>query len=233
MRTGLPAHCGSTMRSIGLSDLRPTGFGNSRGDSAFFRRFRRLYPPLSIPNVYCVVGVLDCSTVVSESGILVGAETFGRTERTVLDVLDSTQKHRLSPLAPLPGAVMHELTHFQQRAVAEPNGSLLSKAIREGVAVLLAELVTGRRDDRAPHIYGDVHEVEVWEAFRAEMGGSRDGEWLGDHVSKEGLPPNLGGYVGCQICRAFLRRCGQKEGIRALVEAEKLEEIFKRSGYGG
>lgn len=183
--------------------------------------------------MYCVVGVLDCSTVVSESGILVGAETFGRTERTVLDVLDSTQKHRLSPLASLPGAVMHELTHFQQRAVAEPNGSLLSKAIREGVAVLLAELVTGRRDDRAPHIYGDVHEVEVWEAFRAEMGGSRDGEWLGDHVSKEGLPPNLGGYVGCQICRAFLRRGGQKEGIRALVEAEKLEEIFKRSGYGG
>ena len=196
----------------------------------FYRRFRRLYPALMIPNVYFVIGTISMGTNVAESGILVGAELFGLGEHTSLEGLSRVQRAALRPLASLPDALVHELVHVQQD-VLKPHCTLLEMVVREGTAVLITELVTGRRDESAPHIFGDANESLVWEAFTHEMYGRDYDRWLGGEMNLEGWPKNLGAYVGCQICRAFLEGGRRREMIRALVEAEAFEEIYERSGY--
>ncbi len=199
----------------------------------FYRRFRRLYPPVSIPNVTCVIGTLSCHSERAESGILIGAELFGRTESTVSDELDRAELWALRPLAALPDAVIHELVHVQQRAGFGSEDSLLVGAVREGVAVLTAELVTRRRDDSVPHLFGRARESEVWQAFRE---GMREGDldsWLGGATRTDGWPPRLGAFVGCQICRAYVARGRGTEAVNAMIETEDFEEIYRESGYQG
>ena len=196
----------------------------------FYRRFGKLYPALTIPNVYFIIGTLSMRTHVAESGILVGSELFGLGEHTSHEALSRVQRAELRAMASLPDALIHELARVQQD-VPKPPTSLLEKAVREGAAVLITELVTGRRDESAPHIFGDTNESRVWAAFKHEMYGRDYDRWLGGEMNLEGWPQNLGAYVGCQICRAFLEGGRRREMIRALVEAEAFEEVYERSGY--
>lgn len=198
----------------------------------FYRRFRKLYPPVRIPNVYCLIGNLTQGTLAADAGILVGVEMFGHTDGVVTEALDVTDQSRLRPLADLPDAVIHEVVHVQQRSRPRVGDTLLSRAIREGIAVYVTEMVTGRRDPGAPHNHGDAHEGPLWEAFQEEMGDHDTDRWFGCASSDESRPANVGGYIGYQICRAFARRGKTVDRLAALIQAEDLEAIYAESGYG-
>jgi len=199
----------------------------------FYRRLKRLYPPIAIPNIYCVMGRLSCLTMGIDSGILLAAEAFGLTDRTMSEDLTPEEARFLRPMALLPDAVIHEVVHRQARVAANETESLLTRSVREGLAVLVTEHVTGRKDESAPHIYGDAHEREVWAAFRGAMRGTDASGWLGPSPGDQNRPANIGGYVGCQICRAFVRDVPQGEIVRTLIEVEDYEDLFEKSGYEG
>ena len=200
----------------------------------FYKRFEALYPPLQIPNLTFVVGRLSCGGTTSESGLLVGAEMFAMTDRTPIDTLNHWHRAVIRPVSEIPSIVIHELVHIQQRSKGTDRHSLLAKSVREGMADFLTELVTRRKDDRAHHIYGRKHEEALWESFTEEMGETDAGNWLGNGVSSVDRPADLGYFIGCQICRAYVARFGEtNETLQRMIEVEDFEEIYRDSGYSG
>ena len=200
----------------------------------FFRRFRRLYASLEIFNITFVVGRLSCGGTTSQSGLLIGAEMFGRTYRTPLDTLDHWRRAVIRPVSEIPSIVIHELVHKQQKAPWRSEDTLLSTAIREGMAVFVTEWVTRREDITTAHEYGRLYERALWEEFETVMYGSDKSDWLFNGSNSADRPADLGYLIGCQICRAFVRRFGKnKETIRRLLEVEDYEEVNREAEYEG
>jgi hypothetical protein len=200
----------------------------------FYRRFRDLYRPLETFNVTFVVGRMGCGGTTSESGLLIGAEMFGRTDRTPLDTLNHWHRAVIRPMSEVPSMVIHELVHKQQKGRSVRGDSVLAASVREGMAVLLTELVTRREDTSAPHEYGRLHESELWEEFESCMDGKNVNDWVGNGDRSVDRPADLGYFIGCQICRAYVRRFGKSgETIARLLAVEDYEEVFRESGYAG
>jgi hypothetical protein len=200
----------------------------------YYKRFDRLYPPLKTPRVTFVVGRLSCGGTTGQSGLLIGAEMFGRTERMPEQTLDAWRRSVIKPVTEIPSMVIHELVHVQQKSAETSKMSLLAKSIREGMAVYVTERVTRRPDPAAPHEYGLLHEEELWQEFRKVMEGTDASDWLSNGANSVGRPADLGYFIGCQICRAFVEKQGRSgETMRRLMEVEAYEEILEVGGYGG
>ena len=54
---------------------------------AAFRKFRSLYPEAVFPDVYFLIGVASSGGTTGPSGLLIGAEMYGRTSKGPLDEL--------------------------------------------------------------------------------------------------------------------------------------------------
>lgn len=200
----------------------------------FYKRFERLYPDLVIPNVTFVVGRLSCGGTTSERGLLIGAEMFGRTERMPMETLNDWLRAVIRPVAEIPGIVIHELVHVQQKRKGTSDQSLLANSVREGMAVLVTEWVTRREDGTAPHDYGKLNEAALWNEFKVVMYEKDCSDWLGNGTRSIGRPADLGYFIGCQICRAYVERWGKRrETMRRMLETEDYEEVFRESGYEG
>tara|TARA_A100001037_G_scaffold44968_1_gene36115 strand:+ start:2957 stop:3385 length:429 start_codon:yes stop_codon:yes gene_type:complete len=139
----------------------------------------------------------------------------------------------LRTVAEVPGTVVHELVQVQQRVKGQEGQSLLARSVREGVAVYVTELVTGRDTQTAPMGYGRLHEAALWEKFQSVIGGNDASAWLSNGTSAVDRPAELGYFIGSQICKAYARRVGKRdETIRSFLEAEDLVAIYRESGYG-
>ncbi len=207
---------------------------NSRSEIRhFYKRFLRLYPPLEIPTVTFVVGQLSCCGTTCPNGMLIGAELFGKTERTPMETLDYRVRSAIRPISEISATVIHELVHIQHRPHGITDLSLLARAVREGMADRVTELVTRREPGTACYDYGRLHEKPVWEAFREVMAGTDVSDWFGNGAHVLDRPTNLGHFVGRQICEAFLNRYGHsRETIARMIGVDDYEEIYQESGYG-
>ena len=199
----------------------------------FYKRFLKLYPSLHIPTTTFVIGRLSCRGTTSPSGLLVGAEMFGKINRSPIETLRPWQRALVRPVSEIPSIVIHELVHIQQKVLERSEDSLLAKSVREGVAVIMTELVTRRRDETTPYDYGRLHEEELWLAFKEVMDETDASDWLENGNTVVERPADLGCFIGRQICEAYLEKQGGGEGaVRKLIEAEDYEETYRESGYG-
>ena len=149
-----------------------------------------------------------------------------------MDTLNHWNRSVIRPVAEISSTVIHELVHEQQKAFGMADDSLLFKSVREGVAVLMTELVTRREDGTAPHTYGRLHERALWEEFKEYMYHNDASNWLGNGMNSVDRPADLGYFIGCQICRSFVKRFGNNaETIARLIEVEDFEEIYGLSEY--
>lgn len=105
---------------------------------------------------------------------------------------------------PYSNLVTHEMVHnLQQRA----DGTLLSAAIREGMADFVAELVTGSMSTNARlPVYGSAHERELWQAFRQEMQVSATKNWLANPEQETADKP-------CDLGRMSGRTTGRSPAV--------------------
>ena len=116
----------------------------------------------------------------------------------------------------IPQVVVHEMAHIQQMrsqggvenylSVYQPGqGSMLAIAVREGCAEYATLLVSGQRlGDR--HVYGEAHEAELWAAFEPVMDDAQfsiPGWFGGTHPDHPDWPPQIGYWLGAQMCEAF------------------------------
>ena len=144
------------------------------------------------------------------------------------------QQQAVKPLPRLPHTVAHELAHFLQNQTNVPRGkTLLYYSLREGIAEFVAELASPAPEPPYYRTWGDAHERQVWERFRADMHGAETSSWIADlGRATEGWPADLGYYMGFQIARAYYEKAADKQqAIRDLIRLEDPDRIRHESRY--
>lgn len=195
-----------------------------------FHRLRDLYPDAVFPDVYFLVGRLNSGGTAAPAGLLIGAEMYARTDATPLDELGSWERAVITSADALPAIVAHELIHYQQRGDRET--TLLARALTEGAADFVGELIAGRIINRAQHEYGDAHEAALWAEFEPAMRGTDVSAWMYQGDKAQGRPADLGYYVGYRICRAFYERAADRRAaIARILAIGNAEAFLTESGY--
>lgn len=203
---------------------------------ASFRRLKALAPDAVFPDVYFVVGRLNSGGTVSDRGLLIGVELNARDDRTPTDELDAWERSVVGRLADLPHVVAHELAHMQRRGGDPENGkaTLLARALNEGAADFVAELISGAHLNGAHYVYGDAHERELWAEFSRAMRGTESRGWLYQGGDAKDRPADLGYYEGYKIAQAYYRRAADKRAaLRAILDITDPEAFLRASGYAG
>lgn len=188
-----------------------------------FHRLAERYPPALFPRTYFLVGRNHAGGAVQPEGILVAVESYARPD-------GSRELQDLLHLA------VHELVHFQQAAydvaLYQRSNTLVARAIREGVADYVAELLTGDHINATAHAYGNAHEWQTWSRFRCELDRTEPGDWLFSRPADPAWPQDLGYYVGYRIAALrYAREYDPGEALRALLQVDDYRAFLETSGY--
>jgi hypothetical protein len=197
---------------------------------AAFRRLQALYPPARFNSIYFLVGGFAGSTA-QEPGLLIGADQTANGPGVDTSELTLVQRNRCGPIINMPNLVTHELIHNIQQP---QDGTLLSAAIREGMADFVAELVNSSLGNNARlHTYGNAHEQELWVAFQADMLGTNTKNWLANPGQETPEKPcDLGYYVGYKICQAFYEKAPDKrKALKTMLTTANFKSFLQQSGY--
>jgi hypothetical protein len=189
-------------------------------------RLQDLYPGAVFPPVFYLVGPYRAGGAVQRQGVMIGVEVYATPPA-------DAAADRLGLLRHL---VAHELVHYQQAAfnpeLYQRSNTLLARAIKEGVADFLAELVSGGHTNPVAHAYGERHEAELWERFRGEMMETATGDWFFANPARTGEPRDLGYFVGYRIARSrFRREADPRAGVAALIQISDYRAFLDESGY--
>ena len=198
------------------------------------RRMKALYPEALFPDVYALIGRLNSGGTLSERALLIGAEMHAITPETQIEELPLGLQKAVKPLSGLPHTVAHELVHFLQNQTGVPRSkTLLYHSLREGIAEFVAELASPAPEPPHYRTWGDAHERQVWERFRAAMHGTETSGWIANlGRATEDWPADLGYYMGFQIARAYYEQAADKQqAVRDLIRLEDPERILKASRY--
>ena len=198
-----------------------------------FRRFEAAYPRATFPPTWFVVGGLGPGGANGPRGLLIGADAYGWPDSLPLD--PTLRRWRTSAL---PHLASHELVHFNQMA-ASPiayigDDSNLARAIKEGVADFIAELVSGNHTNVAAHRYGRAHEAALWDEFERDMLGSETGDWFFRQPADSTRPPDLGYFIGYRIAESWYERFPERrDRVAALIGIGDYRAFLAESGYDG
>lgn len=195
-----------------------------------FRKLKELYSDAVFPDVYFVIGRLNSGGTTSNAGLLIGMEMHCRTPDSPLDELTNWHRKVLAPIDNLPHIVAHESIHYQQRV---PQNTLLEKALQEGSADLMAELISGKHINAVQQKYGDANEKAVWTEFVKEMDGKDLSNWLYNGDRAKNMPADMAYYVGYRITKSYYDRAkDKKKAIREILNFKDARKLLKESGYG-
>lgn len=199
------------------------------------RRFKSLYPDAAFPDVYFVVGRLSTGGTVGPSGLLIGAEMYGRTADSLLGPpLSDWHRAVLRPVDGIAAIVFHELVHFQQPQIG---ASLLAQSLREGIADFAGELVSGRNINDVAVAYLREHEDALRAEFAAAMDSTDVSRWLYNGSSSTDRPADLGYAVGYRIAASYHARAADKAAALArmlrLANEAEARRFLEESGWLG
>ena len=198
---------------------------------ASFRKLKSLYDDAVFPPVYFLIGCMNSGGTLTDTGLLIGTEMYGRTPGSPEDELDDWHKQVIKPINLIPHIVAHELIHYQQKY---PKGerTLLAEAIKEGSADFIAELISGRHINTHLHTYGNPKERELWEEFKQEMNGKSLTNWLYNSSQVKGKPADLGYYIGYKMCEAYYQNAANKrQAIKDILEIKDFKQFLQASKY--
>jgi hypothetical protein len=198
---------------------------------ASFHKLKKLYEPAVFPNVYFVVGRMNSGGTLTDTGLLIGVDMYGLTKDTPVEELGRWHRAVLKPIEGIPHIVAHELIHYQQKYPRD-DSTLLGKAIREGSADFVGELISGGLINAHLHTYGNPREHELWMEFKQEMDGKDLSKWLFQGDAAKDRPADLGYYIGYKICESYYKQAAdQKAAIRAILEIKDFKDFLNASKY--
>jgi hypothetical protein len=211
---------------------------------ASFQKLEALYPDAVFPDVYFVVGRLNTGGTPAGSGMLIGAEMYGRTDESSLAGLGDWLHQVLRPVDDLPGIVAHELVHYQQsrssftmvrralmRLQSPLSPSLLAKSLNEGSADYIGEMISGMNINSHVHVWAVPRERELWKEFQRKMLGTDLSGWFsgGDVRAR---PADLGYFIGYRIAQSYYEHATDKRrAIRDILRMSDPEDFLNRSRY--
>ena len=183
---------------------------------------RRLLPEADIPSITIAVGRGRPVAVGAPGLVAVGLEAL-----CAWDVPNPDPEDRFVHV------IAHELAHAQQPRSEEEDVDVLTAALIEGGAELVAELISGSiaYAHLARHAAG--REAEIETAFLADIDAPAAGsEWVYNGLGTPERPGDLGYWVGYRIARAYYFRAEDKAAaIRELLELEDPRRVLEASGW--
>lgn len=196
-----------------------------------YKRLKKIYPETNIPKVYFVVGALNSAGTIQQDPI-VGVDMFGFYPETPKNELSPWLLSVLKPIEEIDLIVLHEMVHVLQKGYEGVENTLLKKSIGEGAADFIGELVTKSNINKHVHAYGNAHEEELWQEFKAEMHGTDISNWLYNGLTSKDRPGDLGYYMGFKICEAYYNNArNKKQAIKEILDIKDYEEFLAKSGY--
>ncbi len=202
--------------------------------------FRRLYPELRPASITYAIGVLRTGGTTTGDMVLIGSELALGDETVDVSELPEPLRARLGvffasrPFANNAQNNIHEYVHTQQQ---ETQGSLAQQVLREGVAELVAELITHRKPALPVYTYGPQHDAAIRQRFLAEMRGQDYDNWLWNSANNPFGVSDMGYYVGYRIARNYYDAARDKRrAVRDLIELRyddpaAVQALIDRSGY--
>lgn len=220
--------------------LTDRAFAASAGLDADLATLKRLYPALRPASITYAIGVLRTGGTTLDDKVLIGAElALGDDSVEVSELPEPLQTRLRTFYASQPfhnngQNNIHEYIHTQQIGAGD---TLAQYAVREGVAELVAELVTGKKPDLPLYIHGPSHEAELRRQFQADRRGNDYRDWLYNSSANRFGVSDLGYYVGYRIASAYYAAQPDKaKAIATLIElryddAAAVDGVIKASGY--
>jgi hypothetical protein len=196
-----------------------------------FRRLKEIYPDAVFPDVYFLIGRMSSAGTLTDKGLLIGLDMFGKTDEKSLEKMSDWHKAVLSTIDRTPYIVAHELIHYQQKHPSTDK-TLLRRAIGEGSADFIGELISGGQINPHLHKYGNPIEKDLWNEFRQEMDGTDSSNWLyqGDKAKKR--PADLGYYIGYKIVESYYKNAGDKnQAVKDILEIKDFQKFLADSRY--
>lgn len=188
-----------------------------------FYRFKQLYPDAIFPDIYFVIGRGNSAGTVSDNGLLVGIDQIAKSDDIPTGELSLWSRLGFREVKGLPVIVAHELVHSQQGKLKQDT-TLLSYAIKEGMADFFAELVTGINPSQRQYDFARDKKKKIWHDFEKEMYLDRYSNWIanGDQERPD-HPSDLGYYMGYEICKSYYEEMPDKK--------QAITDIFNISDY--
>ncbi len=201
---------------------------------------KRLYPALRPASITYAIGVLRTGGTTLDDKVLIGAELALGDDSVDVSELPAPLQTRLrtfyasQPFHNNGQNNIHEYIHTQQ---VDAGDTLAQYALREGVAELVAELVTGKKPDLPLYVYGPAHEAELKVRFQADRRGNDYRDWLYNSSNNRFGVSDLGYYVGYRIAGAYY--AAQPDKTKAIADLLELryddvaavDAVIERSGY--
>lgn len=199
---------------------------------AAFTKFKSIYPEAVFPDVYFLVGVANSGGTTGPSGLLIGAEMYGKTAKSPMDELSPWLRAVLSTVDNVPAIVAHESCHYNQRYNTAPDQRhLLGKALQEGACDTIGELISGRNINDHLKVYGRTHDEEIWRDFEADMYKPDFSKWIYNASTAKDRPADLGYYVGYLITRAYYRKAKDKrQAVHDILNIQDARAFYEASG---
>lgn len=199
---------------------------------ASFRKMQELYSDSVFPDVYFVIGRMTTGGTLTDNALYIGIDMYGRNDDAPTDELSNWLKAVVAPMDRVPYIVAHELIHYQQKYSRSGDTSLLTRAIGEGSADFIAELISGSHINTHLHEYGNPIEKDLWLEFQKEMNGKDVSNWMYQGDSAKNRPADLGYYMGYKIAESYYKNASdKKQAVRDILEIKDVNEFFKRSRY--
>ncbi len=196
-----------------------------------FRKLQEIYPEAVFPDVYFLIGRMNSAGTLTDKGLLIGVDMFGKTDEKSLENLSDWHKAVVSNIGRLPYIVAHELIHYQQK-LSPTDQSLLARSIGEGSADFIGELISGGQINPHLHKYGNPLERELWQEFKKEMNGTDAGNWLYQGEKATDRPADLGYYMGYKIAESFYKNAAdKKKAVKDILEIKDFQKFLQESGY--
>lgn len=216
--------------ALRASSLKVAGYEPRMRES--FRKLKEIYPDAEFPNVYFVVGAMNSGGTLTGKGLLIGVEMYGMTDATDASELSNWHKVVLNPIEKIPLIVAHELIHYQQQYDMGNDKTLLGKAIQEGSADFIGELISGGTINEHLFKFGDPIEKQLWLEFKKEMNGTEVSNWLYQGDKAVGRPADLGYYIGYKITRSYYENAtDKKQAIRDIMNIKDFGKFLEASKY--
>ncbi|GAB2684913.1 hypothetical protein GCM10027037_02830 [Mucilaginibacter koreensis] len=176
-----------------------------------FTNLKAWYPGSTFPNTTFVMGGWSSGGTSTDDGAIVGADMQSADAHTVTTELNTWQQHNLIPLNGMKYVVAHELIHVQQGQMTSDT-TLLSSAIKEGMADFIGQLISGRTANERLHTFAKGREAKIWADFKKEMYLNRYSNWIANsNQETPEHPADLGYWVGYQICKAYFNQAPNKK----------------------
>lgn len=241
LRDFIRARIGSVVQLVDEIRRRPQYYASIRESTlrvrtfepalrAMLQKWDDLVGGTSFPEIYFLIGRLTSGGTTSHARILIGTEMYGRTPGMPEEELRGWLLDVLRPVERLPDIVAHELIHTQQQP--RDDNRLLARALHEGIADFLGEMLSGDNINAHVHEWADPREAELWADFQKVMLQRGAAGWL--YASRrDGEPNDLGYWMGYKIGQAYYRRADDKrQAIRDMLTIDDAEAFLEASGYG-